>query len=143
MKLEQIKEILNKLSASKGDTFSIPVEINKRLTRTLGRVKHMTSNGITTPFLMEFSQQMLDTMVEKDILSVIRHCFKALCDEIQCHGSTCISVERTAQMKSKYTLYCKCCGKVVGEYQRKCKTVTNYEFYKSNCCGSALRLEIN
>ena len=38
--LEMIKDELNKLSNSVGDTFNIPASINSRLTRTLGKEIH-------------------------------------------------------------------------------------------------------
>ena len=162
MELKDIKNRLNELSASRNDTFSIPVSINGRLTRTLGRVMHMSKAGVTYPTNMEFSRQMLETVTEADIESVIAHewahyyitkvtgkdhahdaVFKALCAEIGCHGESAIKVERTVVFKSKYVLYCKECGQVVAEYNRKCKTVTEYSQYTSKCCNAGLRLENN
>ena len=162
MELKDIKNRLNELSASRNDTFSIPVSINGRLTRTLGRVKYASRNGTTYPIIMEFSRNMLETVVERDIESVIAHewahyyitkmtgknhghdaDFKALCAEIGCCGTTSIKVERTVERKSKYILYCKECGQLVAEYSRKCKTVDTYELYTSKCCNAGLRLENN
>ena len=162
MELKDIKKRLNELSASRNDTFSIPVSINGRLTRTLGRVMHASIDGVTYPTSMEFSRNMLETVVERDIESVIAHewahyyitkmtgknhghdaDFKALCAEIGCCGTTSVKVERTVERKSKYMLYCKECGQLVAEYSRKCKTVDTYELYTSKCCNAGLRLENN
>lgn len=162
MELKDIKNRLNELSASRNDTFSIPVSINGRLTRTLGRVMYASRDGVTYPTRMEFSRNMLETVVERDIESVIAHewahyyitkmtgkshghdaDFKALCAEIGCCGTTSIKVERTVERKSKYILYCKECGQLVAEYSRKCKTVDTYELYTSKCCNAGLRLENN
>ena len=159
MEMREIKEILNELSASKNDVFSIDVQINKRLTKTLGRVKSMVQGDKIYPTLMEFSKEMLDTVTREDIISVIRHewahyylaktteedhghdrYFKAICEEIGCHGTTTIKVEHTVEKKSKYVLYCKECGEIVAEYNRRCKTVNEYEYYTSKCCGAGLRL---
>lgn len=162
MELKDIKNRLNELSASRNDTFSIPVSINGRLTKTLGRVMYASRNGVTYPTSMEFSRNMLETVVERDIESVIAHewahyyitkmtgknhghdaDFKALCAEIGCCGTTSIKVERIVERKSKYMLYCKECGQLVAEYSRKCKTVDTYELYTSKCCNAGLRLENN
>ena len=162
MELKDIKKRLNELSASRNDTFSIPVTINGRLTRTLGRVMHMSKDGVTYPTRMEFSRDMLETVVQADIESVIAHewahyyitkttgknhghdaDFKALCAEIGCFGTTSIKVERTVERKAKYMLYCKECGQLVAEYSRKCKTIDYYELCTSKCCNAGLRLEDN
>lgn len=163
MELKDIKNRLNELSASRNDTFSIPVTVNGRLTRTLGRVMHASRNGVTYPTSMEFSRNMLETVVEADIESVIAHewahyyitkitgenhghdaHFKALCAEIGCFGTTTTKVERTVEAKkSKYMLYCKECGQLVAEYSRKCKTVDHYDLCTSLCCNAGLRLEDN
>lgn len=119
MELKDIKNRLNELSASRNDTFSIPVTVNGRLTRTLGRVMHASRNGVTYPTSMEFSRNMLETVVEADIESVIAHewahyyitkitgenhghdaHFKALCAEIGCFGTTAVKVERTVERKA-------------------------------------------
>ena len=67
MELKDIKKKLNELSASRNDTFSIPVTINGRLTKTLGRVMHISKNGVIYPTKMEFSRDMLETVVQADI----------------------------------------------------------------------------
>jgi len=162
MNLQEIKSKLEALSAAKNDTFSIEVSINGRLTKTLGRVMHTKKGNVVTPYKMEFSKQMLETVIESDINDIIGHEwahyyitkttgvnhnhdaeFKALCAEIGCFGTTSIEVTRTVEIRHKYELYCSSCFKRVAVYDRKCKTVTNCSYFKSNCCGAPLILQDN
>ena len=162
MELQEIKEVLKSISLRHGDIFDIEVSINGRLTRTLGRVKMTGTKSNCKPSSMEFSREMLETVSREDIMSVIRHewahyyitktthedhghdrMFKDLCDSIGCHGTTAIKVERTVEVKSKYSVYCADCGKLVVEYSRKCKTVDHPELYTSKCCNAKLRVEKN
>lgn len=163
MNINDVKNLLIELSTSKGDSFDIPVEVNGRLTRTLGRVviQQTTRAGVTTakPIKMEFSRQMLETVCEEDIISIIKHewchyylckvyqknfghnaVFKELCESIGTSGTTSMSVNRVVEVKSKYDVVCKCCGKVLGHYSRACKTTKNPEIYTSKCCGSSIEI---
>lgn len=162
MELKQIKAILEDLSTRHNDNFDIEVSINGRLTKTLGRVMNTISGEVCTPVKMEFSKQMLESIVEEDIISIIKHewahyflnkttkrnqghnaMFKQLCDSIGCHGTTTIEIERTKEIKYKYTITCKECGAVVANYNRKCKTTENPQWYKSKCCGGHLNVVQN
>lgn len=162
MKLIHVKEILNQLSAEHNDIFDIDVIINKRFTRTLGRVTHSSNKGIVKATLMELSAQLLEFSTEEEILSVIKHewahyyitkitgqnqghnaQFKALCDSIGCHGTIAINLTEGSMPVSKYTVTCAECGEVIGNYSRKCKTVTQPELYKSNCCNAKLKVVQN
>ena len=159
MGLREIKEVLENLSLRHGDVFNIEVSINGRLTRTLGRVKSIGTKANCRPISMEFSREMLETVTKEDIMSVIEHewahyyvtktthedhghdaVFKALCASLGCHGTTTIKVERTVEKQAKYSVYCEECGKLVGEYGRKCKTVNNPELFRSNCCKKGLKV---
>ena len=71
--VEDIKKELNKLSAIVDDEFNIPVGINGRLTRTLGRVHIERSDGVWYPVRMEFSRQFLESSTDASIISVIQH----------------------------------------------------------------------
>lgn len=162
MELGEIKEILRELSACRGDVFDIEVSINGRLSRTLGRVKSVGTKTNCKPVAMEFSRSMLETVEKEDIMSVIKHewahyyitkttnvdhghdaAFKALCAEIECHGTTTIKVTRTVDVVSKYSVYCETCGKLVGEYSRQGKVVKNPSLFSSNCCKGGLKVVQN
>ena len=166
MELQEVKEMLKSLSLRHGDIFDIEVSINGRLTRTLGRVMLSGTKSNCKPSSMEFSRQMLETVAREDIESVVQHewahyyitkmtgvdhghdkMFKELCANIGCHGTISIKVERTIEVKSKskskYSVYCADCGKLVAEYSRKCKTTNNPEMYHSKCCNAQLRVVQN
>lgn len=161
MTLQQVKEILNKASEKVGDTFSIEVSINGRLTRTLGRVTLVGSktNGYE-PTKMEFSKQLLETATDESIKEVILHewthyyitkttgenhghnaHFKALCQKVGGgSGATTTKVNRTVEVTDKYDVFCTCCGKKVGGYSRAGKTVKQPHLFTSGCCGGELKV---
>ena len=68
--LEMIKAELNRLSASVGDEFDIPVSINGRLTRTLGRVIQHTCAGHCESERMEFSKQFLEILTKMGMTEI-------------------------------------------------------------------------
>lgn len=158
--LEEIKAELNRLSEMVGDTFDIPVMINGRLTRTLGRVV-MTINrgtGYCKNERMEFSKQMLETSTRESIISVIQHewchymvtkethqdhghdrIFKAMCARIGCdNDKTTTKVERTvaANKLYKYTIWCDTCKQDIGGYSRMNKTLQNIQLCTCKKCGT-------
>ena len=71
MELKDIIVECNKLANSLNADFDLPVKINKRLTRTLGRV--CFQGGV--PYVMEFSDSMLKTCTHESIMEVIKHEF--------------------------------------------------------------------
>ena len=145
---------------SAGYDFTIPVKINKRLTRTLGRVTCVKTDGIVKSTLMEFSYLLISTATIDSIQEVIAHecahylviaethenhghdaIFKAMCARIGCtnDGTVCHSLDREVPETQiyKYFVVCKDCGKTVGKYHRAGKIVQHPDFY--NCkCGGAL-----
>lgn len=158
----EIVEICKEICGTVGYDFLIPVKINKRLTRTLGRVCWKRTNGITYSTLMEFSYQLLTTATLDSIKDVIAHecahylvieetheahghdsIFKNMCKRINCtnDGAICHSLTRSASDTEiyKYIITCKDCGKVVGKYHRAGKIV-QYPNYYSCKCGGALNV---
>lgn len=154
---EMCKEICSKVNYN----FYIPVKINKRLTRTLGRVSYIKSNGRVKSTLMEISYQLLATATLDSIKAVVEHecahylineithehhghdaIFKIMCAKIGCtnDGSICYSLDRTVSEKEvyKYFVTCKECGKIVGKYHRAGKIVQNPEFYNCKCGGDLM-----
>jgi predicted SprT family Zn-dependent metalloprotease len=155
--LDMIKAELNRLSASVGDEFNIPVSINGRLTRTLGRVIQHIRNGHCTSDRMEFSKQFLETSTEASIKSVIAHEwahyyvtkvtgenhghdeeFKKVCAMVGCKDDkTQTKVERivSEEKLSKYVVYCPTCGEPIGYFTRMCNTLKNIDSCTCKRCG--------
>lgn len=161
--LENIIKECERLSSIKKDTFSIPVSLNGRLSKTLGRVHHSQNNitGVLTPTKMEFSKKFLEIASDEEVKKVIAHewahyyltkttkenhghdaMFNALSSEMGGNTGTSIKIENFRETY-KYTVYCSDCGKVVGGYARAGKTVKNPHLFKTNCCGATLRIEQN
>ena len=156
--LEMIKNELNKLSNSVGDTFDIPVSVNARLTRTLGRVMQYKQGKRCWSDRMEFSKQFLETSTDESIISVIQHEwahyyvtkitgenhghdaeFKRVCAMIGCtNDKTETKVERTVaeETLSKYVVYCPSCGEPIGGFSRMCSTLKNLDSCTCGKCGS-------
>lgn len=151
-------KICQKICADAGHEFTIPVKINKRLTRTLGRVSWIRINGKVTSTLMEISYQLLATATLDSIKSVIAHecahylvneethenhghdaVFKAMCAKIGCanDGTICQSLNRKVPETQiyKYFVKCKKCGEIIGKYHRAGKIVQNVENYTHKCGG--------
>jgi len=156
---KDITKICEDICEKVGYTFNIPVKINKRLTRTLGRVKWIKSRGVVNPYLMEISYQLLSTSTQESIMDVILHeCahylvivethephghdfyFKEMCKRIGCtNDGTHIKNLATIVPENeiyKYFVVCKDCGAVVGRYHRAGKIIKNIEdFYCKKCNG--------
>lgn len=60
-------------SAMVGDTYDCPIVLNERLNRTLSRVIIETEQGIAKPIKMEFFEELLNTLTDASIISVIGH----------------------------------------------------------------------
>lgn len=155
--VEDIKNELNKISESVGDTFNIPIKINSRLTSTLGRVVLLGTKRRCTVDRMEFSAKFLETATEETIKSVITHewvhyyvakttgeahghdsYFKEMCAKIGCdNDKSFTTVERTVEGQSpyKYSVYCPTCGKVIGYYSRMCSTLRDLPNCTCGRCG--------
>ena len=163
-KLKMVIEICHELSQKKNDTFSIPVSVNGRLTKTLGRVIG-TKNNYTGECIvekMEISKKLLEHGTYEDIRRVVAHewthyylmkttkkdhghdaMFNALSMEMGGNPGTSTVIEGYRDVKTKYEVFCTCCGKRVGQYSRAGAVVKTPENYKANCCGAALRVEQN
>ena len=151
--LNRVTKEFDEACAKCGVVNKYPVKLNGRLTRTLGRIRFVRSGEKISPVDAEFSKQLLETCTDKTIRDVILHeaahlvvierthidhghdsYFKAVCAEIvTTNDGYATEVERTVRI-AKYTLNCPKCG-IIGEYSRKCKSVTHYFDYKCAKCG--------
>jgi len=156
IKLE-MKEVCRKANVE----FNIPVRLNGRLSRTLGRVHQECHNGTWEPVSVEFSKQLLETASDESIRDVILHetahviatirtgesCghnsyFKKVCAEIgTTNDGTTTKVERTVSEETlqKYSLYCDggCGGKFLGGYSRMGKNLKNLDACTCRLCGQS------
>ena len=156
--IERIVEVASRYAAKVDVEFDIPVFINGRLTRTLGRVFQQNINGTYVPTKMEISRQLLQTATDESIESVISHevahfivakqtgekhghdeAFKLVCAKIGCtNDGYATKVERTVEAKDKYEVFCPKCGKISG-YSRMCKTLKYIDqCYCKRCNNSSL-----
>jgi predicted SprT family Zn-dependent metalloprotease len=152
MKLNDIIAECERLSDKLCVHFDLPVRINNRLTRTLGRV--CFEGG--SPYVMEISGPMLKTCTDETIIQTVRHewahwyawrtdgvihghdqRFRDICDLIDCkHNRAKNKVERLegAEPIYKYTVSCKC-GKT-WNYSRKGNVIKNIDLcYCPHCHG--------
>lgn len=162
--IDRIKGELQKLCAADHIVLDVPVNINSRITRTLGRVKYNYYNGAYYPTAIEFSQKFLVNSTDNDIINVIKHeyvhffllaiepcekpghdaAFKRKCAEIGCthiHAqnhleSYAADTAIEAKAKTKYEVWCADCDEMIATYSRKCKTINNLSSCKCAKCGS-------
>jgi predicted SprT family Zn-dependent metalloprotease len=156
--IDRIKEELQKLCAADHITLDVPVSINGRLTRVMGRVGFKVISDIYVPKCIEFSRNLIENASDEDIIQVIKHeyvhyflsiedptvnhhhdaVFKYKCAEIGCthdKASQYVKGFRDEEAKAKYEVWCVDCCKLIGTYARKCKTLNNISSCKCRVCG--------
>ena len=153
--INKIKERCIAICAKVGVEFKIPVSINGRLTRTLGRVQYTrNSNGYVTSVSMEISKQLIDTQTDEVIESVIDHecahylvnetthaahghdeVFRMMCARIGCtnDGRTTKEFDPT-KVLTKYTVICENCGPIAN-YHRMSSTLRHLDLCRCKKCG--------
>ena len=156
--IKEITAYCEKLSEKVNDTFDVPVYLNGRLTKTLGRAFcENAGDDVWYPTRLEFSKRFLETSTEECIKSVIEHEwahyytvkrtsenhghdaeFKATCRMIGCtNDGTKTHVDRTVaeEFLHKYTVYCPKCDKAIGFYDRMCPTLKRIKDCVCTECG--------
>ena len=133
----------------------IPVLLNGRLTRTMGRVTCNWVNEVLVPEKVEFSKQLIETATDESIHQVILHeaahaivaettgkshghdwVFKDMCGKLGCGlDKASGDVDRIVEVKNKYDLICPNCG-VIGGFSRMCKTVREPQYCGCKRCGT-------
>lgn len=156
--IERVKNELEKLCAADHITLDVPVEINGRLTRAMGRVKYIVaSEDVYLPTKIEFARNLIENTSDEDILQVIKHeyvhyflfmtdpttnhnhdaVFKRKCDTIGCtHSNRAQRVEGFAKEQTKYEVWCEDCEECIGTYSRMCKTLKEIKYCTCGRCGS-------
>ena len=159
--LDKIKIQFKGICAKAGVSCNVPITINSRLTRTLGRVTNNYIGATDTwkPTKVEFSKQFIETSSDASIEDVIKHeaahfiatsrtgenCghnsyFKKVCAEIgTTNDGTTTKVERTVDESSvyKYAIYCNTCDKVIDGKSRMCRTIKEIKFCTCKACNTS------
>lgn len=155
--LARVKFEFNEICSKAGTPCNVPIRLNGRLTRTLGRVHQEKNNvdGIWYSTAVEFSKQLLETSSDQSIRDVVLHeaahfiitartgethghdaAFKAVCAEIGTkNDGVSTKVERTVKVHSKYEVICPTCNDTIAEYSRMCKTLQYIDMCHCKGCG--------
>ena len=160
MTLTEIKDMIANICDKQGVDLIVPVELNGRLTKTLGRVVFLKDyKGKCTPVKIEFSKRLVETGSEKDLKEVILHetahyivtmvtkedhghdkVFKAMCAEIGTSNDTPHTTLEKPMVK-KYEVKCQDCGRVVAAYDRKGKVLQSImkgeKYYQCKNCKTS------
>ena len=159
--LDKIENQFKGICSKAGVSCNVPITINSRLTRTLGRVTNNYIGATDTwrPIRVEFSKQFIETSSDASIEDVIKHeaahfiatsrtgknCghnsyFKKVCAEIgTTNDGTTTKVERTVDESSlyKYAIYCDTCDKVIDGKSRMCRTIKEIKFCTCKACNTS------
>lgn len=164
---KDIHEICSKICAKAGYDFTIPVFINKRLTRTLGRVfwERTIFSGVVS-IKMEISYNFLKCATLESIIDVLKHecchylvveetheahghdkVFKEMCARIGCTNNKtyydAFELKTPEERMYKYFVVCKDCGEVIYKYHRAGKVIKNLDMYICPSCGGDLKIVQN
>ncbi len=157
-----IKEFRETCALANAPTgLTVPIKLNGRLTRTLGRVtqQYDTETDRYTSTLVEFSKQLLETATDSSIHSIILHeaahlivtdrtgesrghdaLFKAVCEEIGAgdNSGPTTEVERTVSDNKiyKYSVFCPTCNTNIAGYSRMCQTLRDIDYCACKRCGN-------
>lgn len=155
--LEQVQKEFTDICNKAGVQVTSPINLNGRLTRTLGRVCMIRRGETVENEKIEFSKQLLETATDSTIESVIKHeaahyivtartheshghdsLFKAVCAEVgTTNDGTKTTVERTVAEEQvyKYSVVCPNCG-VIAHYHRMSKNLKNISSCYCKKCNS-------
>lgn len=159
MTIEQIREFCNEVAAKHNFKINFPIEVNGRLTATLGRVT--TINGVIVS--MEMSRRHLETATDEAIIETVLHelahafaimetgenhghdaVFKAMCHRIGTGNDKAyhnnLKLKKPKEEIYKYGIYCVKCGKAIGYRSRACKLTKYPQAYLSTCCSASLNV---
>ena len=156
--IERVTKEFNHICNNAGVQVTCPVKLNGRLKRTLGRVTFITRNNISSPTLVEFSKQLLETCTDDTIWNVVAHeaahyiatartgeshghdtYFKSICAEIgTSNDGTKTTTERTVNNSQiyKYQIECPNCG-IIQYAHRMGKNLKNIHLCTCGKCGSS------
>lgn len=135
---------------------NIPISINYRFRKTLGRVKLKKRNGEWFSYAVEFSSQLLETATDESVFAVIQHeaahyivtyrtrqshghdkLFKQVCAEIgTSNDKTVFDVQYKKEEKQmfKYQVFCPTCNTIIANRSRMSKKLQHLESCYCNIC---------
>lgn len=170
MTIEDIRSYCHSLAKKYGYELTVPVEINRRLTGTLGRVKFINRRSLPgnkgcEALRIEFSLYLLQ-LSDDEILDTVKHemahylvlketkashghdaVWKAWATELGCRPRATVkrpaalSVKSAKREQYKYILRCTACGKIIGKYKRRGKVIKSPGSYRSLCCRAKISVE--
>ena len=162
MNKQEMLAICQGLSAQFNDTFNIPIVINGRLTRTLGRCCYHN----LTPDRIEISKNVATYCSAEEITQILKHewvhyyitkitnerhghdaLFRSYCSKIGCAADKpkveLEGLKANRDIISKYTVTCEGCGKKY-YYNRMTKKLRDLSFcFCAECNSSDLTLTQN
>lgn len=155
--IERVRTEFTTICNKAGVQVTSPIELNGRLTRTLGRVCMIRRGETVENEKVEFSKQLLETATDNTIWNVIAHeashyiatartheshghdaYFRSICAEVgTTNDGTKTAVERTIAEDKIYKYFVKCntCNQIVGKYHRKSRNLQNLSSCYCKTCG--------
>ena len=157
MTMAEIRQLCVTACSKYNIEFRLDIEVNPRLTRTLGRVTQTCAGGKWRPTKFELSQRLLDNGSNTAIRDVVLHeCAHYIAVEVtrENHGhdayfrSICHTLgtdnDQTQYRawslndtiaKDKYTIRCTTCNEDRGGYARMCPTLKRLDECYCKKCG--------
>lgn len=163
LEVQEIRKKCEEVCGRVGVPFDIPIFINSRLRRSLGRCVSSYDYSVHEylPQRLEFSKMLLENGSDEEIQSVIEHecChyivtvitgerhghdnwFKKICRAVGCSCNGCSIELKKEDSVYKYNVVCKECGHSVG-YHAAGNVVKRPEHYSCGNCGGELEVIIN
>lgn len=151
--LDRIRKEVKEICVEAGCKISMPININGRLTRTLGRVMYSNKYASRMEFSKAFIENSTDDSIRQTILHECAHyiawyrtgerhghdsLFKQICAEIGCvEDKTTSHVEslKSPDKTIRYAIYCPNCGFIDGRH-KWCDTLENLPYCRCGKCGS-------
>lgn len=162
MNIDEVRKYCSEIAEEYGYSLDVPVEENKNIKSTLGRVKFRLENNKYIPTKIEFSKNLL-SMERSIIIDTIKHemahylvlketgenhrhdkIWKKWAIRLGCRPRATIKAEGvyTSEEAYKYVVSCRKCGKVVGRYKRASKVIRNPSRYRSLCCNEKVKVSL-
>lgn len=159
--IEEVRKICEELMLSRGYHVDFPIEVNKRLKTTFGRVT--VDYSLNQVDKMEFAAVLLDSDNDAEIIETIKHetahvlafyydfekhghdaLWKNIYFELGGNGEVYGNMSEIVGEKGfKYAVYCSGCGTFLRGFTRSCKTVQHPNMFVSKCCKKPLKIVQN
>ena len=166
--MELLTNLIKGFEEKTGVQFTGELKINGRLTKSLGRCKAILTQDIRTgkivranPIGIEINKKFLEVATTEEIVDVLAHefahyctyktvgqhdhstpAFKMFCKMLSTSHAPTMSIKN--KIKSKYDIYCTCCGKHLGSKSTaRAGVIQNTSRYNSACCKAPVRVEKN